>query len=88
MKQWYAVTDGRFWVLMAPKDGVEVTGWLERKALKGLKVYAVKGKKPGLKSLENMVMGSIAKATDGCKVEPDGTCQHGHPSWLLVLGYI
>jgi hypothetical protein len=23
------------------------------------------------------------EATDGCWVEPDGTCPHGHPSWLL-----
>lgn len=27
-------------------------------------------------------------ATDGCWVEPDGTCRHDHPSWLLRLGYI
>lgn len=28
------------------------------------------------------------EATDGCWVEPDGTCPHGHPSWFLVLGLI
>ena len=28
------------------------------------------------------------EATDGCFVEPDGTCEHGQPSWLLVLGLI
>lgn len=27
-------------------------------------------------------------ATDGCWVEPDGHCEHGHPSWLLELGLI
>ena len=27
-------------------------------------------------------------ATDGCRVEPDGECQHGAKSWLIVLGYI
>ena len=27
-------------------------------------------------------------ATDGCWVEPDGTCEHGHSSWLVVLGLI
>lgn len=27
-------------------------------------------------------------ATDGCWVEPDGTCEHGHPSWALRLGLI
>jgi hypothetical protein len=28
------------------------------------------------------------EATDGCFVEPDGTCEHGQPSWLLALGVI
>ena len=28
------------------------------------------------------------EATDSCWVEPDGTCQHGHPSWFLKLGLI
>jgi hypothetical protein len=28
------------------------------------------------------------EATDGCFVKPDGTCDHGQPSWLLVLGLI
>lgn len=27
-------------------------------------------------------------ATDGCWVEMDGTCEHGHPSWLVVLGLV
>lgn len=29
-----------------------------------------------------------AEATDGCWVEPDGKCEHGKKSWLLVLGLI
>ncbi|KKM14176.1 hypothetical protein LCGC14_1708720 [marine sediment metagenome] len=28
------------------------------------------------------------EATDGCWTEPDGTCLHGHPAWLLRLGLI
>jgi hypothetical protein len=28
------------------------------------------------------------EATDGCWVEPDGSCEHNQPSWLLVLGLI
>lgn len=28
------------------------------------------------------------EASDGCLVEPDGVCEHGHPSWLLRLGLI
>lgn len=25
------------------------------------------------------------EALDGCEVEPDGTCEHGFPSWLVYL---
>jgi hypothetical protein len=28
------------------------------------------------------------EATDGCWVEPDGVCEHGCKSWLIVLGVI
>ena len=45
-------------------------------------------KRPSLKTLERWVFDGVAQATDGCRVEPDGTCQHGHSSWLLVLGYM
>jgi hypothetical protein len=43
---------------------------------------------PTLKTLNKWMMDGVAKATDGCRVEPDGECQHGHKSWLLVLGVI
>lgn len=29
-----------------------------------------------------------ALCEDGCEVEPDGTCEHGHPSPLIALGII
>jgi hypothetical protein len=38
--------------------------------------------------LEEWCFDSIAQATDGCTVEPDGVCPHGHPSWLIHLGLI
>lgn len=43
---------------------------------------------PKVQTLERQSSNGIVSATDGCRVEPDGTCQHGHPSWLLYLGYI
>jgi len=43
---------------------------------------------PDREALEEWAMDSVCEATDGCRVEPDGICPHGHPSWLLVLGYI
>lgn len=29
-----------------------------------------------------------AEASDGCTVEPDGICPHGHPSWEVRYGLI
>ena len=45
--------------------------------------------RPDLETLEEWMQedGSCA-ATDGCLVEWDGVCPHGHPSWLLRLGFI
>ncbi len=43
---------------------------------------------PDLETLEEWASESGCEATDGCWVEPDGICPHGHPSWLLRLGYI
>jgi hypothetical protein len=45
-------------------------------------------KQPSIRTMEHWVMDGVAKATDGCRVEPDGHCQHDKPSWLLELGYI
>ena len=45
-------------------------------------------KQPSMATLERWAMDGIAKATDGCTVEPDGSCEHGCESWLIVLGYI
>lgn len=46
------------------------------------------GKRPSLSTMERWSDNGVAKATDGCRVEPDGTCPHGHSSWMLVLGLI
>jgi hypothetical protein len=45
-------------------------------------------KQPSIATMTRWLSSGVAKATDGCRVEPDGTCQHGKPSWLLFLGYI
>jgi len=41
---------------------------------------------PTMDVLEDWMMDGTAESTDGCIVEPDGTCEHGHPSWLRYLG--
>lgn len=43
---------------------------------------------PGIETLERWMSECVANATDGCRVEPDGKCAHGHRSWLLVMGCI
>jgi len=43
--------------------------------------------KPDIDSFEEMT-DSVVNATDGCQVEPDGRCEHGHSSWLLYWGLI
>ena len=44
--------------------------------------------RPDMESLTEMVADGVVDATDGCQVEPDGQCEHGHNSWLLVMGLI
>ncbi len=43
---------------------------------------------PDESELEEWSLDGVADATDGCSVEPDGECPHGHPSWILRLGLI
>lgn len=44
---------------------------------------------PSLEELEEELADASCTATDGCgSIEPDGTCQHGYPSWPLHLGLI
>lgn len=44
--------------------------------------------RPTEEEIEEWLFDSLALATDGCEVEPDGHCEHGHQSWLLRLGVI
>ena len=46
-------------------------------------------RRPSLEQLQRQLQeDGGCEATDGCWVEPDGTCEHGQPSWLLALGLI
>ena len=44
--------------------------------------------RPSLEELQRQLEEDGCEATDGCFVEPDGTCDHGQPSWLLAIGLI
>lgn len=41
---------------------------------------------PDAEQIGEWTLDSVCDATDGCTVEPDGVCPHGHPSWLIRLG--
>jgi hypothetical protein len=43
---------------------------------------------PSEEQLTIWTLDSVVEATDGCRVEPDGVCPHGYPSWLIQLGLI
>lgn len=43
---------------------------------------------PDLETLMEWEAEGGCEATDGCWVESDGMCSHGHRSWLLELGLI
>ena len=47
-----------------------------------------RGTRPSLDTLIEWAEEGMCEATDGCIVETDGTCQHGHESWLLALNLI
>jgi len=45
-------------------------------------------KPPTIKTMERWMNDCYARTMDGCKVEPDGECDHGYPSWPRALGFI
>lgn len=73
----------KFWKLYSLKPGVD-----EKEFLRNNPRFLKTGQKPGQSEIEGWLFDSVCEATDGCTVEHDGICPHGHPSWLLVLGLI
>lgn len=43
---------------------------------------------PDLEQLEEWESEGVCETPDGCITEPDGTCSHGLPSWLIIAGVI
>lgn len=43
---------------------------------------------PDMDQLKEWLDDSGCDATDGCWVEHDGICNHGHVSWFVYLGLI
>lgn len=49
---------------------------------------AIRVRQPTISTLKRWDNEGGCKAVDGCWVEPDGICEHGYPSWMLVLNLI
>lgn len=43
---------------------------------------------PEIEQLEEWGFDGVVEATDGCRVEPDGYCEHGHVSWMVYMEVI
>lgn len=69
------------------KDGVNADEAIAKLTASGKQVEKCKAP-PTINTLRKWVSQGVAKATDGCKCDPDGECIHGKKSWLLVLGMI
>jgi hypothetical protein len=44
--------------------------------------------KPDIEQLQMWEEEGGCETPDGCWVEPDGICEHGQKSWLLIMGLI
>ncbi len=49
---------------------------------------AADGIEPDPEDMADWLNDGGAECPDGCWVEPDGTCEHGQPSWLIVYGIL
>ncbi len=65
------------------KDGIVLSDYLTRHP-DAIKIC----NPPSEATLERWDNDGYCKAIDGCHVEPDGTCEHGLPSWLMAMGFI
>ena len=52
------------------------------------KPKAKKNKAPSVATLKRWMNDGGCETPCGCWVEPDGYCEHGKPSWLLLMGLI
>jgi hypothetical protein len=66
---------------------IQAQGWLED-GIKWDPCDRAKANAPDVETLMEWEAEGGCEAVDGCWVEPDGTCPHGCPSWLLVMGLI
>ena len=80
VKQQYVFRAGRIRLL---KEDVNLTEYFTKHP----DAYKIP-KPPSVQRLEEWDNEGYCESLDGCRVEPDGTCEHGKPSWLIAMGWI
>lgn len=62
--------------------------YVARQEARGIKVVKLNRVPSDLTIARAAAEAASVKTPDGCKVEPDGHCPHGFPSWALVKGFV
>jgi len=68
--------------LRSLKPGVTLSDYREKYP------SAIRCSVPSMESLMDLSDDGSCECPDGCIVEPDGICEHGFKSWLLIMGAI
>ena len=68
------------------KADVTVESYIE--LVKANPDYVIGKRAPSYETMQKWEEKGYALATDGCKVEVDGTCPHGAVSWIRVKGIV
>jgi len=66
------------------KPGVTLEQYQQKSAPTAIQVE----KAPTTNTIGRWYREGYAKTPCGCKVEPDGYCVHGRPSWMIILGWV
>lgn len=45
-------------------------------------------KSPSIEELDQMFLDGYCETPDGCATEFDGICEHGYPSWFVIMGLV
>jgi len=70
-------------ILATLKEDVDYEKYKARNTLRDIEV--IKTKIPTMKTVMKWDYDGYSKTPDGCKVEPDGTCPHGFPSFARIM---
>ena len=86
-KDGYTIAEGKTVNAICLPNGVSIEGKIlpYKHASKYLDTF---NPVPSMEELEEYAYDSVCETPCGCSVEPDGHCEHGTPSWLLVIGLI